>query len=266
VNVCHVPNVRYLRTQCKRILRTDATAAMWDCAEMADETGVAVRLKALRERAGVSVREMARRMGMSPSSYTHYENRLKADFLPMHIAIQVADALHDRDIDRRQVMALAGAAADPGLSLPAAPVGFAEDEPAQVLVPVYAVNASAGPGAINGTEEIVDTLAFPPGYLRHLTRSSPKNLAIIGVKGDSMIPTLKDDDVVMIDMTKTDLSYDGLFVIRDGGDALLVKRIGRASRRGYIMIISDNPHVPPVERAQAEIEVVGKVIWRGVKE
>ena len=133
------------------------------------------------------------------------------------------------------------------------------------LVPVYSVYASAGPGALVTSEEIVDRLAFPPNYLRHITKSKPEHLAIIGVKGDSMSPTLKDDDLVMIDTKKVDLSYDGLFVIRDGGEALLVKRIGRASRRGYVMIISDNKDNPPVERPGEDVEVVGKVIWAGVK-
>lgn len=146
------------------------------------------------------------------------------------------------------------------------------DEPAAnttdgdtTLVPVYSVYASAGPGALVTSEEIVDRLAFPPEYLRHITKSRPENLAIIGVKGSSMSPTLKDDDIVMIDMGKVDLSYDGMFVIRDGGEALLVKRIGRASRKGYVMIISDNKDNPPVERIGEDVEVVGKVIWAGVK-
>lgn len=136
----------------------------------------------------------------------------------------------------------------------------------ETTIPIYNVFASAGPGAVvSGHEGIIDQLAFPPGYLRHVTKSNPRDLAIIGVKGDSMIPTLKDDDLVMLDMSKKDLSYEGLFVIRDGGEALLVKRIGRATRRGFVMIISDNHNVPAVERALDDIEVLGKVIWAGVK-
>jgi phage repressor protein C with HTH and peptisase S24 domain len=137
---------------------------------------------------------------------------------------------------------------------------------ADVLVPVFNVFASAGGGTMVGAEEVVDRLAFPRDYLRHITKSHPRHLAIIGVKGDSMIPTLKDDDVVMIDMSKVDPSFDGLFVLKDGGDALLVKRIGRASRQDYVMIISDNPLVPAVEWHKSEVKLVGKVIWRGVKE
>lgn len=134
------------------------------------------------------------------------------------------------------------------------------------LVPIYNVEASAGYGALVGHEMVVDRLSFPPGYLRQITSSNPKNLAIIGVKGKSMEPTLSDDDIVMVDMTKTDLSYDGLFVVRDGGDSLLVKRISRGPRRGTVLLVSDNPQYPNQERAFEEIEVVGKVIWKGVKE
>lgn len=134
------------------------------------------------------------------------------------------------------------------------------------LIPIYNVEASAGNGAHIGDEYQVASLSFPEGYLQRITRAQPRNLAVISVKGDSMTPTLFDDDVVMIDTTKRDLSYDGLFVIRDNGDALLVKRIGRASRSGFVSMISDNKEqYPAVERALGDIEVVGKVIWKGGK-
>lgn len=134
------------------------------------------------------------------------------------------------------------------------------------MVDIYNVEASAGYGALVGHEMVVDRLSFPPGYLSKITRSNPKNLAIIGVKGKSMEPTLSDDDIVMVDLSKTDLSYDGLFVVRDGGDSLLVKRISRGSRRGTVMLVSDNPQYPNQERSFEDVEVVGKVIWKGVKE
>ena len=142
----------------------------------------------------------------------------------------------------------------------------AADHSAGSLVPVYDVTASAGHGAVVEDENHVSSLAFPPGYLRRLTSAKPRDLAIITVKGDSMLPTINEDDVVMLDMSKRDLSYDGLFVLRDNGDGLLVKRIGRATRGGYVSLISDNRslyHV--VERAIEDIEVIGKVIWHGRK-
>jgi phage repressor protein C with HTH and peptisase S24 domain len=80
-----------------------------------------------------------------------------------------------------------------------------------------------------------------------------------------MVPTIAEDDLVMVDTTKRDLSFDGVFVIRDDGASLLVKRIGRGTRRGHVMVISDNPRYAPTERPLAEIEVLGKVLWMGVK-
>lgn len=147
---------------------------------------------------------------------------------------------------------------------------FSESEtrftPSGDMVDIYNVQASAGHGAFVGHELVVDRLSFPPGYLRQITSSHPRNLAIIGVKGDSMQTTLADGDLVMIDTSKRDLSFDGLFVIQDGGASLLVKRIGRAARRGWVKLISDNRNYDPIEREVGEIDVVGKVIWKGVKE
>lgn len=147
-----------------------------------------------------------------------------------------------------------------------APARARRDDDDTDLVPVYNVQASAGPGALVTSEDVVERLAFPPDYLRHITKANPKHLAIIGCKGDSMAPTLKDDDLVMIDTSKTELSFEGMFVLKiDGGAALLVKRIGRASQKGHINLISDNPAYPAVEIAVADVIPVGKVVWAGVK-
>lgn len=140
----------------------------------------------------------------------------------------------------------------------------ASDAKAGNLVPVYDVTASAGDGAHVNYESIAYSLAFPPDYLRKITSSNPLNLAIISVKGDSMAPTLNDDDIVMLDMSKTSLSYEGLFVIRIY-DVLHVKRLSH-SRPGFVMVISDNREkYPPREYSMADVAVVGKVLWAGGK-
>jgi phage repressor protein C with HTH and peptisase S24 domain len=133
------------------------------------------------------------------------------------------------------------------------------------LVPVFDVHASAGHGAFSDAEQEVYSLAFPPSYLKRLTSSAPSNLAIISVKGESMEPTLLDDDIVLLDASKTNLSYDGLFVLRFD-DALHVKRVGRAPKKGHVNIISDNKELyPPMLMQVGEVEAVGKVLWYGRK-
>jgi phage repressor protein C with HTH and peptisase S24 domain len=131
------------------------------------------------------------------------------------------------------------------------------------LVPVYDVAASAGYGAIVGYEPIVYSLAFPNDYLRRIANnSSPKDLAIIGVKGDSMEPTIQDDDIVLIDTSKRNLNFDGLFVLAYD-DVLQVKRVGRSRKQGHVQIISDNTIFPAYEAPISEISPIGKVLWYG---
>ena len=113
-------------------------------------------------------------------------------------------------------------------------------------------------------EDHVTNLAFSQDYLREMTSAKGRDLAVIRVKGDSMEPTLLDDDLVMIDRTKRNLDYDGLFVLRVG-EALHVKRIGRGATRANITVISDNRIYPPIQTAREEIEVIGKVLWYGRK-
>lgn len=224
-----------------------------------DQASEAARqLKALREKSGISVRDMAMEMGMKPNGYTHYENRFKKPFLPTDVAQRAAKVLSARGIPEEDILSLAG--------IVEAAKEHAEATGAQTpLVSVYDVKASAGNGILVEDERVIEQLAFPPDYLSRITKAKPKDLAIIGVKGDSMSPTIGDDDVVMIDTSKRDLSFDGLFVIKDGGASLLVKRIGRGARSGHIMVISDNPTYPNTERAVEDIEVVGKVVWYGRK-
>lgn len=132
------------------------------------------------------------------------------------------------------------------------------------LVPVYDVEASAGYGTVVDAEEHVSNLAFSSQYLREMTNAKGEQLAAIRVKGDSMTPTIQDDDMVVVDMTKTNLDFDGLFVLRVG-DALQIKRIGRGARRTSVMVIADNKLYPSVDTERTEIDPIGKVIWYGRK-
>lgn len=196
---------------------------------------------------GLSVAEVARRAGLK------YDNvrdliRREGSSTSAEKAAKIAEVL-GIDISPSQPRLV-----DPG-----------ENLPADSLVTVYDVQASAGHGALVDAEMEAYTVAFPPNYLRKLTSTAPVNLAIISVKGESMEPTLLDDDLVLLDTSKTNLSYDGLFVLRFD-DALHVKRVGRAPKKGHVTIISDNSALyPPMVMPMQEIEPVGKVLWYGRK-
>ena len=54
---------------------------------------------------------------------------------------------------------------------------------------------------------------------------------------------------------------DGIHVVRLE-DNLLVKRVD-ASRPGVITLLSDNPAYRPIECQPDEVDVIGRVVWKG---
>lgn len=130
------------------------------------------------------------------------------------------------------------------------------------LVPVYDVSASAGYGAVVEAETHIHNLAFDRTFLRQMTEAAAKDLCIIKVQGHSMEPTLLDGDQVLVDRSKANLSFDGLFVLRFD-DALHVKRIGRSTQRGHVLVISDHPSYPTLDMPKADLSPLGRVLWYG---
>lgn len=126
-------------------------------------------------------------------------------------------------------------------------------------VPRLALGASAGPGALAAGEQPIGVFRFSARWLREqgLDRTA---LSAIAIAGDSMEPTLRDGDEVLVDRTLRPLR-DGVHVVRIG-DTLLVKRID-AGRPGVLTLISDNPAYRPVELPIEEVEVIGRVVWKG---
>jgi hypothetical protein len=124
------------------------------------------------------------------------------------------------------------------------------------------VAASAGPGGEAIDEAPQGWFAFEPRFLRRLT-ASPDALSAVRVQGDSMEPTLKAGDDILVDSSDaTERLRDGIYVLRID-DALNVKRLAVAPG-GRLSIISDNERYPPMERRREDnVEIVGRVVWAG---
>ena len=128
-----------------------------------------------------------------------------------------------------------------------------------VEVPRLPLGASAGPGALSAQEIPFDSFRFSRRWLREQGLEAGQ-LSAIAVAGDSMEPLLRDGDEILVDRTPRALR-DGIHVVRLG-DALMVKRVARGSA-GRITLLSQNLAYPPVEVAAGEVEIVGRVVWKG---
>jgi len=126
-------------------------------------------------------------------------------------------------------------------------------------IPRLGLGASAGPGAMTAAEDAVGQLRFSARWLKD-HGLEPGALSVIAVEGDSMEPTLRDGDEILVDRSVRGLRA-GVHVIRLD-DVLLVKRLEPAAP-GRVTVISDNPAYGRSERAFEELEIVGRVVWKG---
>jgi len=94
-----------------------------------------------------------------------------------------------------------------------------------VQIPKFTVSASAGNGAINDTEDTTGHYAFSRRWLdrRNL---NPDSLAVITVTGDSMVPKLRANDLILLNRDETSVRNGRTYVVRIG-DELVVKSIQR---------------------------------------
>lgn len=127
-----------------------------------------------------------------------------------------------------------------------------------VDVPRLPLGASAGGGALAYEEAPIGAFRFSAHWLRG-QGLEPAMLSAIAVAGDSMEPTLRDGDEILVDRTPRPLR-DGIHVVR-AGDALLVKRLD-TGRPGGVTLVSDNPAYRPIELAPDEVQVIGRVVWK----
>lgn len=133
-----------------------------------------------------------------------------------------------------------------------------------ISVDRHAVAVSAGPGAIVTQELGKPYFAFDEGWLKALTPSSPSNLSIVRVEGDSMAPTLNAGDDILVDLGDAGNGLrDGIYVLRID-DALVVKRIALNPIGRRLTVQSDNPAYPDwPDCSLDEIKPIGRVIWSG---
>ena len=128
-----------------------------------------------------------------------------------------------------------------------------------VEVPRLPLEASAGPGAVGAAEIAFDAFRFSRRWLRE-QGLEPALLSSIRVIGDLMDPLLRDGDEILVDRAPRPFR-EGVHVVRLG-EALHVKLL-QAVPPGGLRLISKNAAYEPVEVAMADVDVVGRVVWKG---
>lgn len=116
-----------------------------------------------------------------------------------------------------------------------------------------------GPGA--EIDDYIEETAvqFDIALLQSFTRSPFHRLRLLKGVGDSMQPTLRDGDLVLIDTTYDRLDFeDKIWAVRIRGLGA-VKRL-RSAAKGKVRVISDNPGLPNDIVDEKDIVILGRVV------
>lgn len=121
--------------------------------------------------------------------------------------------------------------------------------------------AAMGDGAVNNDyPDIVREIDFDPAYIRAMLGFVPKpgRLRLVTGRGDSMLPTIKPGDVVLVDTGCDVFDGDGLYLINTGHG----QQIKRLQDRGAaVYVVSDNPAYESFP-APDETTIGGKIYLR----
>lgn len=122
------------------------------------------------------------------------------------------------------------------------------------------LSLSMGPGTLIEEFAEEEPLRLSHRFVEAITRTPSDRLRLVKGVGDSMEPTLRTGDRVMVDLNERQLARShGVYWIDHLGTHG-IKRL-RASSRGKILVMSDNPLVPDYEVDEEDLRIEGRVIW-----
>lgn len=116
-------------------------------------------------------------------------------------------------------------------------------------------------GAFTGAHVAVRMQHFPRAWVESITSSPPSMLTIARGRGDSMDPTIRDRDMVIIDRSRRKLDEQDAIWALAVGEMGMIKRL--RLRGSTVVIQSDNDRVSDEEVHVDEVHLVGRVVFIG---
>ncbi|MDQ1081425.1 XRE family transcriptional regulator [Pseudoroseomonas cervicalis] len=226
------------------------------------------RLFRIRRSLRLSTDEVARRADVSPATIARIENgqaTMTASLLGRlceALGVEPRALLFDEPAPAKDVQTIPLPSGPAAVPSPLISDGVEYKGRFYASLPVYDVAVSAGPGAFNSDH------AEPEGWhllglehIRRVTRARFEDLALVRVSGDSMSPTLLNDDQILVDRSVHKVGRDGMYVIATG-EEVQVKRIMRDWASKTLTVASDNPAYEPSRGVQEEdLVILGRVVW-----
>lgn len=135
--------------------------------------------------------------------------------------------------------------------------GYADPEAVEIRQ--WDITYGMGAGSYVDLPVTGDMHTFSASWLRQFTSAPPEVLFLAVGTGDSMMPTILDADIVLIDTSQREVRMADKIWAAAYGQTGIIKRL-RPMPDGSVKILSDNPNVPPETAYDGELAVVGRVV------
>lgn len=126
-------------------------------------------------------------------------------------------------------------------------------------------SARADDGNFYAVEGVRDWLRLPDELVRGQFRVPSKRVRAFTADGDSMEPTIRDGDLVFVDISHTTPSPPGIYALNDAFGGVILKRLEVVSGLDpevRVLVKSDNPLHTTKEHSIEEIVIRGRYLGR----
>lgn len=222
-------------------------SAMWEI--------VPEHLQAAMDRAGINQSQLAERVGVKQPSIGRLLSGETKTTRALDLIAQALDT---------SPAYLKGETDDPirhgGMADARLPFRPAVPERDPDMVEIAEIDLRYGLGGTYLDSPVIESKrAFSRALLRHFTRSAPEHLFWTLGDGDSMEPTIRSGELILIDRSQVSPRMgDGIWAFA-WGDVGMIKRL-RPLPDGTVEIHSDNQLVRPALAADGELHVIGRVV------
>jgi phage repressor protein C with HTH and peptisase S24 domain len=143
----------------------------------------------------------------------------------------------------------------PVLSRKKTMVAFQQDPPAEGMIPEQTMGIGSGPMVLDGG--VHAWWSIPPGLVKESLRTDPQFLVFLRVLSDSMCPTIKRGDVVLIDQSQTQPIDDHIFAIDNGVGAILRRvRVNGSD----VTLHADNDAAQEITLQASAVRIIGRSV------
>jgi len=147
----------------------------------------------------------------------------KKSFLPLYFVIKLVPILGNAGVHPKEIYALAGLDGSGEMPLPSATSNNA-DQIEDGRLRIEEVDLRTASSLTIKHDKDVTTWNLPSDSLQGYSGASSKELRIVTVIGDSMEPTFRAGERLIVDTADRMPSPPGIFVIRDG-NGLAINRV-----------------------------------------